>query len=271
MVEKGLYRVFRFLFLLLVAVASVYLFSPFASAQDDKIYFGNIARYESEQVLFHPGLMFMADRTRLDMSTAQLYGMKDLNIRNGFAVIPRKDSRIGLSFSTFGNKSYTETGIGIIYSFPLYRSIILSNELRYYAVSITGYERISDKSFTTGFVYCASRIQAGIRFLNIFSSGNAHTGDARNKGCQLVCFFDLTPRLRLSVGHFIQDNYPSVTALDGRITVQKSLVLLVSTGHDPRTYSLGTEILLNRFTCFYRWKRHEKLGNTSYLGFGLIF
>ncbi|MFC1556808.1 hypothetical protein ACFL5L_02350 [candidate division KSB1 bacterium] len=230
----------------------------------------NIARVESEQALFQPAGLLHEHNFRFDLYSARLYGLSELGIVKGFLTVPLSVSRLGVSVTSFGGKLYSETGLGVMHVKLLGSSVSLSNEIHYLSVSIKEMGGRSDYSYSAGAAFSLSKLQLGIRFKNIVSGGNAHSGEIRKKAVQAGFTGVLTPGLIISAGFFKQQDYPAVAVVEGRLTMYNTITFTIANGINPSIYAIGAEIQKKRFRFMYNMKHHSLLGNTHQFGFSIF-
>jgi len=232
---------------------------------------GNLARLEAEKALFHPGVLRYTDAIVLDTFIARLYGLKDLDMRSGFLIVPRKNARIGVSATSFGGKKYAETGAGLVYFQPLTDAVAVCAEARWLSVSIQGYSSKADYSLDAGVFLRRSRIHLGLRALNALSRGNAHTGAGSVPGFQIAGGARLSPLFQTSFGVLKQRDYQPLWAMENRMAIGQALAVVFGVTLHPAAYSIGAEIAHNNLRFAYYIKNHPDLGATSRAGVSILF
>lgn len=233
--------------------------------------FGNNAKTESEIVLFHPGIMTYNDDFVLETFYTRPFNLKELDTRSGILSIPMGCTRLGISFSSFGSKKFSETSGGFLLSWPILGIFGFSAEMKLFSTSITGYENKTSVNLNGGLFLKTEPVFMGIRYLNSGQNKISVSGAKNLPGFHLFFSAKLSKRLITEFGILNQEKFRNLYAWENRVALHEAFNLVFGISDNPSGYTFGLELIRGKFRFLYQFKDHSDLGITSQLGLSIGF
>ena len=232
---------------------------------------GNFARLKDEKIFFHPGMFNDVAGVRVDAYFSRPYGIKELEKGSFMVIYPVNSHRFGLSYGSTGNKIFSENELSLMHMFPLKSYLFLTNEFNWLSVSITGFDRMSDFSVTEGIYFTWNNINAGLRVVNIASSGTANSRTGTNRSIQYLLGYKPSVRVATNFAVISESGFPAAWVLSTNLMVYSNFALLIEVGEKPSVYSIGAELQRANYRFTYHLKQHQDLGSTSQIGVSYSF
>lgn len=227
---------------------------------------GNFARMKEEKIFFQPAMFSHVTGVRIDAYYARPYGLKELETGSIMVIYPVKNHRLGFSFGSTGDKLFSESVLSLMHVLPIRSNIFLSTEIGWFSLNIAGFNHMSDYSATEGIYFLRNNFNGGLRFINIFSSGNANSSRGSNRSVQYILGYRLSERVATVFSVISESGYPVTWAASTNLRVFTNFAFLIEVGEKPSVYSFGAEFQRSGYRFTYYLKQHQDLGSTSQLG-----
>jgi len=227
---------------------------------------GNFARLKEEKIFFQPWMFSHVTGVRIDAYYSHPYGIKELETGSIMVIYPISNHRLGFSYGSTGDKLFSENELSLLHVFPVRSNIFITTEIGWFSLNIAGFNHMSDYSATEGIYFLRNNFNAGLRFINLASSGNANSSRGSNCSVHYSLGYRLSDRVTTNFSVLSESGYPATWSLRTNLKVYPNFAFLIEAGEKPSVYSFGAEFQRSGYRFTYYLKQHQDLGSTSQLG-----